>query len=73
MEQRFIGAGQFREHRGVLPITLAIILIDRSNLARIRDQNPVAEFLEISADPGTLHPDLHHHERSGVLLREPGE
>ena len=65
-EQAFVGAGEPREHFGVLAVALADVLIDRPHLAGVRHQHPVAQSRKKSADPRTLHPDLHDHQRAGV-------
>src|SRR5207249_3385607 len=66
IKQSQIHSPNTRQHQRITLVTLALMLINRSHLARIGHHYPPAKCFQKSTDPRTMRSRLHHPERTVI-------
>src|SRR6266481_3819097 len=66
IKQRQVHSPNTRQHQRITLVTLALMLMNRSHLARIRHHYPPAKCFQKSTDPRTMRSRLHHPERTVI-------
>src|SRR6266496_2389025 len=66
IKQSQVHSPNTRQHQRITLVTLALMLINRSHLARIGHHYPPAKCFQKSTDPRTMRSRLHHPERTVI-------
>src|SRR5438874_3618098 len=66
IKQSQVHSPNTRQHQRITLVTLALMLINRSHLARIGHHYPPAKCFQKSTDPWTMRSRLHHPERTVI-------
>lgn len=73
IQEPLVAAGEAGEHFRILPVALAVVGVDRPELARVGYENAVAERFQEAADPRAVHAHLDDNQCAGMLRAEFGE